>query len=75
MEDVTKATEAGYKSYLISTIVDKLCFHNSMYGYKSYLISTIVDLLRGRTQPLGYKSYLISTIVDKLPLGLFSYGL
>ena len=35
----------GYKSYLISTIVD-LCFSSwPWFGYKSYLISTIVDLL------------------------------
>ena len=33
----------GYKSYLISTIVDLLLFFLVLLGYKSYLISTIVD--------------------------------
>ena len=37
------AASNGYKSYLISTIVDEANgFHTEM-GYKSYLISTIVD--------------------------------
>ena len=33
----------GYKSYLISTIVDMTRSPPSISGYKSYLISTIVD--------------------------------
>ena len=34
----------GYKSYLISTIVDLMEIWLIVCGYKSYLISTIVDL-------------------------------
>ena len=33
----------GYKSYLISTIVDQSRLFRNCLGYKSYLISTIVD--------------------------------
>ena len=33
----------GYKSYLISTIVDNSASSVLVIGYKSYLISTIVD--------------------------------
>ena len=54
----------GYKSYLISTIVDEVFSSGVVSGYKSYLISTIVDRASAFSVALGYKSYLISTIVD-----------
>ncbi len=57
----------GYKSYLISTIVDYVNCGHCPEGYKSYLISTIVDNKTTMArQTLGYKSYLISTIVDSI---------
>ena len=57
----------GYKSYLISTIVDPPSPLPVVTGYKSYLISTIVDVIKAQDDLLGYKSYLISTIVDINP--------
>ena len=36
--------QKGYKSYLISTIVDVIKAQDDLLGYKSYLISTIVDI-------------------------------
>ena len=54
----------GYKAYLISTIVDRKFFKNSLFlGYKAYLISTIVDRCSNmETTERAIK--LISTIVD-----------
>ena len=56
----------GYKSYLISTIVDSDTPLSILFGYKSYLISTIVDKRLRANAQIGYKSYLISTIVDRI---------
>ena len=43
----------GYKSYLISTIVDKAPSKSFLLGYKSYLISTIVDCNGSKFAQMG----------------------
>ena len=43
---VAHGAVCGYKSYLISTIVDTVITVLIVKGYKSYLISTIVDNIK-----------------------------
>ena len=65
----------GYKSSLISTIVDWVFDYVEDEGYRSSLISTIVDGNKRKSlYKEGYKPSLISTIVDELGKDLFRHG-
>ncbi len=62
-----KQSALGYKSHIISTIVDIWTVRSSVSsGYKSHIISTIVDITQKIVAQtfFGYKSHIISTDVD-----------